>query len=96
VAEAGSAPDADATVPDPAVAPRNGPRDLPPAGPYGWQAVAAGRWPACQNQEETPVPAPNWYLIIAVVAIVIGLTYLFGRGTPPVTTTPPPTTGTTK
>ncbi len=36
--------------------------------------------------------ARNWYIIIAVVAVVIVLAYLlglFGSGTPPATTTPP-------
>ena len=44
------------------------------------------------------MPARNWYVIIAVVVIVIVLAYLlglFGHGTPPATTTTtPPATGT--
>jgi hypothetical protein len=58
-----------------------------------------GYGPARPNREETPVPARNWYVIIAVVAVVIVLAYLlglFGHGTPPATTTTtaPPATGT--
>src|SRR3954469_11934470 len=59
-----------------------------------------GYGPARPNREGTPVPARNWYVIIAVVAIVIVLAYLFGlfgHGAPPATTTTtPPAAGTTK
>jgi hypothetical protein len=95
VAEAGAAPDA---VPAPG---RRAPLTRDRAGQHrtGDRPWRPGYGPARPNREETPVPARNWYVIIAVVAVVIVLAYLlglFGHGTPPATTTTtaPPATGT--